>query len=209
MRSLADRFHQQALADADDRELISRTDKRRQQTTRETALKDLATRLVALKPRQLERMALAEPTLVAIYTAQAIKSPPARNRQVTVVRQHLRDLGPRVDDIEARLQALLLGVALPALDGVAVEVIREKAAPEVLSWSERLTSEGDVALEEFLRHHPDADRQLLRQQARAASKAGRAADAVSLERAQSKLRVSIERCLRARAAATEPAGLSG
>jgi ribosome-associated protein len=207
MRSLADRFHQQALADADDRELVSRTDKRRQQTTRETALKDLATRLVALKPRQLERMGLGEPMLVAIRLAQSIKSPPARNRQVTVVRQHLRDSGPRVDEIEARLKALLLGVALPALAGVEPEV-SEKAMPEVLSWSERLMSEGDEALEEFLRDHPGADRQLLRQQARAASKAGRTADTSGAERARSKLRVSIERFMQAAPAEPDAAVLS-
>jgi ribosome-associated protein len=197
MRSLADRFHEQALADADERDLISRTDRRREQNTRETALKDLATRLVALKARQLERMGLGEPIMIAIQLAQAIKSPNARNRQVTVVRQHLRDLGPVVEDIDTRLKALLQGLPLPELAGAAAEESDAAPAAEVLSWSERLIASGDTALEEFLHQYGDAERQQLRQQTRAAVKARRGTDAVALERAETRLRLSLQRCMAA------------
>jgi ribosome-associated protein len=200
MRSLADRFHEQALADADERDLISRTDRRREQNTRETALKDLAVRLVALKARQLERMGLGEPIIIAIELAQAIKSPNARNRQVTVVRQHLRDLGPVVEDIDTRLKALLQGLPLPDLAGAPEENNAEQAA-EVLSWSERLITSGDTALEEFLHQYGDAERQQLRQQTRAAVKARRGTDAPAIERAESRLRLSLQRCMAAQSGA--------
>jgi ribosome-associated protein len=190
MRSLADRFHEQAKADADDRELTSRTDRRREQSAREIELKSLAGRLVALKPQRLDRLALGEELVSAILTAQAIRSAPARNRQVSVVRQHLRDLGPEVEAVLTRLAALEQGAALVAPNTPA-------PAPEpalvAVTWSERLERDGDPALEELMQRYPDADRQLLRQRVRAVAKARRAPDLVGLERAQRLLRLDVAR----------------
>src|SRR6187455_2491757 len=103
MRTLADRLHEKAKADADDRELESRSDRRRQQDARETLLKELATRLVAARATALGRLGLDEELRAAIATAQAIRSAPARNRQINVVRQHLRALGPAADALARQL----------------------------------------------------------------------------------------------------------
>jgi ribosome-associated protein len=201
MRTLADRLHEQAKAEADDRDLTSRTDRRRQQNSRESALKDLATRLVALKPRQLERLKLEELTLHAVLTAQAISSANARNRQVSVVRQHLRELGPRVDDLELQLEALLRGASIPVLTSADVESsaaahIPEAAqSPAVLAWNERLALEGDAGLDQLMRLYPHADRQLLRQHMRAAARARRLADVAATARAVSRLHSALERAM--------------
>ncbi len=213
MRTLADRLHEQAKADADDRDLTSRSDRRRQQNSRESALKDLATRLVALKARQLERLKLEEVMLQAVLTAQAISSPNARNRQVSVVRQHLRELGPRADDLEVQLEAMLRGVSMPVLTRADVEIsapahIPEAVqSPEVLAWHERLAVEGDAGLDQFMRLYPHADRQLLRQQMRAVAKARRVADVAAAARAASRLQIALERAM-ATAGASRPGGFS-
>jgi ribosome-associated protein len=212
MRTLADRLHEQAKAEADDRDLTSRSDRRRQQNLRESALKDLATRLVALKPRQLERLKLEEAISQAVLTAQAISSPNARNRQVSVVRQHLRELGPRAEDLEAQLQALLRGVAIPVLANEAeistpAQVPDASQSPDVLAWNERFAVEGDAGLDEFIGSYPHADRQLLRQQMRAVAKARRVADAAGAARAASRLQGTLELAM-ATAAGSGPVGFT-
>jgi ribosomal 50S subunit-associated protein YjgA (DUF615 family) len=103
MRSLADRLHQQALAAADDRDLTSRTDRRRREQKREQQLKAMAIRLVSLRPQLRERLALGEELVAAIELCRAISSPKAKNRQVGVVRQHLRDLGAEIEKLERLL----------------------------------------------------------------------------------------------------------
>jgi ribosome-associated protein len=191
MRSLADRLNEQAKADADDRELTSRTDRRREQNAREAELKALAVQLVGLKPQTLPQLGLEEQMVNAILLAQAIKSPNARNRQVSVVRQHLRDLGQdALDDIVVLLEARDRGVAPRQPSPSAVESTSPAAA-----WTERLVAEGDAALEELLQSHPDLDRQVLRQRIRAVTKAGRAATTPELERARDRLRLELQRFL--------------
>jgi ribosome-associated protein len=193
MRTLSDRLREQAQADADDRDLTSRTDRRRAQNTRETALKDLAVALVGLKPKQLERFELSEQLLSAIASAQAMKSPNARNRQVSVVRQHLRDLGPGVELIEARLAALKGGSAAPGAMPAAVAASEPPSNSALAAWLERLVSEGDPALEELLGAHPEADRQSIRQAARAAAKVRQTGGLASaVKRADERLRKELE-----------------
>jgi ribosome-associated protein len=192
MRSLADRLHEQAKADADDRELTSRSDRRREQNARETELKALAVQLVGLKPQKLAQLGLEEQLVNAILTAQAIKSPNARNRQVSVVRQHLRELGQEaVDELMALLEARGRGaVPLPPSPSGAGE-----SASAAATWTERLVAEGDPALEELLQSYPDVERQVLRQRVRAVTKAGRAANTPELERARDRLRLELRRFL--------------
>lgn len=194
MRSLSDRLNEQAKVDADDRDLTSRTDRRRAQSSRETALKDLATELVALKPRQLDRFALSDELLAAIAEAQVIKSSAARNRQVSVVRQHLRDLGPNVSAIEAQLAALKGGPPVPTSSlPPAPPPVPSPNRALLLEWAERLVSDGDSALEAFLSSHPEADRQALRQAARAAVKVRQIGGSASaIERADERLRRGVE-----------------
>ena len=192
MRSLADRLHEQAKADADDRELTSRSDRRREQNARETELKALAVQLVGLKPQKLAQLGLEEQLVNAILTAQAIKSPNARNRQVSVVRQHLRELGQEaVDELVALLEARARGaVPLPPSPSGGGE-----SASAAATWTERLVAEGDPALEELLQSYPEVERQVLRQRVRAVTKAGRVANTPELERARDRLRLELRRFL--------------
>jgi len=181
MRTLADRQREKAKADADDRDLESRTDRRRRDDAQETLLKGLATRLVAAKPAALARYGLDEELLAAIATARAIRSAPAYNRQINLVRQHLRALGPEAESLARRMEAP--GPAGPTAATPAAPTLR----PEVKSWCERLEQTGDAALEELLQSHPEADRQQLRQRMRELSRARDAGHGPSLRRAEARL----------------------
>jgi ribosome-associated protein len=188
VRTLDDRQREQAKANTDDRELESRTDRRRQQDARETLLKELAVRLVSSKPAALERLALDDELFAAIATAQAIRSAAARNRQVNVVRQHLRAFGPALDALVRRLDEPGRGRA----QGSAQPSPRSEPSPALRAWLERLAGEGDAALEDLMRLHPSADRQQLRQRTRELSRARAAEHAPSLARAEQRLRVLLE-----------------
>lgn len=189
MRTLADRQHEQARADADDRDLESRSDRRRREDAREASLKALANRLVASKAAALARLGLDEELLEAIATAQGIRSAPARNRQVNVVRQHLRALGPGVEQLARQLEAPGQRAAAGAPAGAA------PARPDVKAWCERLEASGDAALEALLEAHPGADRQQLRQRMRELSRARAASQGSSARRAEARLCAAIEAAL--------------
>jgi ribosome-associated protein len=182
MRTLADRQREKAKADADDRDLESRTDRRRREDTRETLLKGLATRLVAAKPAKLARLGLDEELLAAVVTAQNIRSAPAQNRQINLVRQHLRALGPDVDLLARRMEA-----PAPAAATAAGPASGPPVRPEVKAWCERLEEAGDAALEELLQSHPGADRQQLRQRMRELTRARAAGHGPSVRRAEARL----------------------
>jgi ribosome-associated protein len=194
MRTLADRQREKAKADADDRDLESRTDRRRREDTRETLLKSLATRLVASKPATLSRLGLDEELFAAIATAQGIRSAPAYNRQVNAVRQHLRALGPDVDALARRLES-------PAPAASAGTASAPRVRPELKAWCERLEESGDAALEELLLQHPGADRQQLRQRTRELSRARAAGHAPSVRRAEARLCEQLDSALQNKALA--------
>jgi ribosome-associated protein len=193
MRTLADRRHEQAKADADDRDLTSRTDLRRKQNTRETELKRLARRIVLLKPQQLAALALEEELLEAVQLARALTNAGARNRQIGVVRQHLRDMGAAAAAIETRLDRGPGGVAAvtPASSPAAPSAARRDAS-RALAWMERLTSEGDAALGELCAECPATPRQQLRQQVRAVVKARGGSDFAAAARAERRLQQALE-----------------
>jgi ribosome-associated protein len=182
MRTLADRQREKAKADADDRDLESRTDRRRRDDARETVLKDLATRLVAAKPAKLARLGLDEELLAAVVTAQGIRSAPAQNRQINLVRQHLRALGPDVELLARRMEA-----PAPTAATVAAPASAPPMRPDVKAWCERLDEAGDAALEELVQDHPGADRQQLRQRMRELSRARAAGHGPSVRRAEARL----------------------
>lgn len=192
MRTLADRQHEKAQADADDRDLESRTDRRRRDDARETLLKGLATRLVASKSAKLARLGLDEELLAAIVTAQGIRSAPAQNRQINLVRQHLRALGPEVDLLARRMEA-----PAPAAAAAASSSTPSPVRAEVKAWSERLEATGDAALEELLQGHPGADRQQLRQRMRELSRARAAGHGPSARRAEARLFEQLDAALTA------------
>jgi ribosome-associated protein len=180
VRTLADRRREQAKANADERELESRTDRRRQQDVRENMLKALATRLVNAKPAALGRLQLDEEVLLAISTARAIRSAAAKNRQVNVVRQHLRALGPELDELVRRLDD-------PARGRELQQASVENPSRAERAWIDRLADEGDLALEQFVREHPAADRQPLRQCTRDLVRARAEGHPPSVARAEARL----------------------
>jgi ribosome-associated protein len=191
MRKLSDRLREEAKAAADDRDLTSRSDLRREQNVRETELKRLAVELVRLTARQLDRLQLNELLLESITHAQALRNEKAKNRQIGVVRQHLRDEPDNARALRERVAALKDGL-LPSTPPARAP---EPAASEaVAGWIERFIAEGDPALEEFFGLHPDADRQALRQGTRALAQArdlGVASTAA--QRAGARLREEIAR----------------
>jgi ribosome-associated protein len=191
MRTLADRQREKAKADADDRDLESRSDKRRREDAREALLKGLATRLVAAKPAALARLELDEELRDAILTAQAIRSAPAQNRQINLVRQHLRALGPDIDVLVRRMDA-------PGPASAAAAAPAPPVRPEVTAWRERLEETGDAALEELLQAHPEADRQQLRQRMRELGRARAAGHGPSVRRAEARLAELLGSILNAR-----------
>jgi ribosome-associated protein len=168
------------MAEADDRDLRSRTDAREVRVTEEIALKELAKALVELKPRQLERLELPEDVHEAVRFAQSITSAVAFNRQIRLIRQHLRRHGRA--PIETRLEALREG-RLRSEEAPSAEP-QAPADDPVRLWLERIESEGDVALEALFGEHPSADRQALRQRTRALGKARQAASGGSDRRVQ-------------------------
>jgi len=200
MRTLADRRHEQARAAADDRDLESRTDRRRQQDAQETRLKALATRLVGLKAAALERLALDDELRSAIATARAIDSAPARNRQVNVVRQHLRALGPEVDALLRRLDggASTLPAGAGPSAGAALPAPVPAGSAVARRWVARLLEEGDAALAEFLEQHPAAERQPLRQAMRELARAHAASSPAAVARAEARLCDALDLVLSAR-----------
>lgn len=177
------------MAEADDRDLRSRTDAREVRVTEEIALKVLAKALVELKPRQLERLALPEDVHEAVRFAQAITTAVAFNRQIRLIRQRLRRVGRA--PIETRLEALREGRLEPAEVTPAEPASAHERA--VRAWLERIESEGDAALEALFTEHPSADRQALRQRARALVKARQSATSPSERRVQQAERELSER----------------
>ena len=114
------------------------------------ALQDLGARLIALSDDQLQRLQLPADLYEAVRLAQRIRERGGRKRQLLYVGKLLRDTD--AEPIQDRVDALQLQH-------------REAAAQfhRLERWRERLIEEGDGALEDFLREHPDADRQRLRQ----------------------------------------------
>ena len=168
--------------------------RRRGEHNRDETLKKLAKELVALKPRQIERLQLDAELLESVTHCQSLEDAKARNRQIKVVRQHLRaqgDAGLGLSERLAGLKGAGAG-ACPTAPPPPPEPIPE-ARPVLASWVERLAAEGDPALDEFLALHPGADRQGLRQAARTLAKARQAgpARAVAL-RAEARLREALE-----------------
>jgi ribosome-associated protein len=154
VRSLSDLLAQKAREDADDRDLFSRSDARRQRKNVEAEWAELALTLIELTPRQLGRLELPEAVLDAVVGARRIASPVARDRALRRVRRELRDGA---------------GEAIRAELGRLFEPGRTHPARNV--WPERLLGGGEEALTEFCERHPGADRQELRRLVRNARRA--------------------------------------
>ena len=121
------------------------------------ALQALAERLAAMPRAELERLKLSEATWVALDETPRIKDPRARGRHW----KRIANLLER-EDMEA-VRLLMEG---------AEERERETNARHhaLESWRERLISEGDPALADFIEQCPTVDRQQLRTLVRAAQR---------------------------------------
>jgi ribosomal 50S subunit-associated protein YjgA (DUF615 family) len=104
VRKLTNILAEQAKAEADDRDLRSRSDARLERKQSEAALFQLALSLCAVNERQLAQLELPEATLDAVREVRAMRTPRARERALRVVRRELRDGDPSA--IETRLAAI-------------------------------------------------------------------------------------------------------
>lgn len=159
MRSLADRQRHDRLAQADDRDLESRSDRRRAQRSSEEALKRLALRLAALRRHKRIRLSLPADLEDALAALAAIQSPAARDRQVRIVRQVLRSVDAAA--VEAALDASVNPDRYQRAAGAV-------SPPAADGWLARLLEEGDNALSELVQRHPLVERVRVRQLMRAA-----------------------------------------
>lgn len=140
-------------------DLTSRSDVRRARKVREDATLQLAKDLVELPVAALARLEVTESVAEALAIARGITSPRARERQLRLVRNLLRD-GPWTE-LRVRLDHLLVHGTVPS-----AATVSERGVVEV--WVIRLLGEGTPALDELIASHPNADRQHLRQLVRAA-----------------------------------------
>lgn len=147
VRKLESYLAERAKVEADNRNLVSRTEERREKQRLETERFELATKLAGLKTSHLERLELPGPILEIIDEVHVIQSAPARTRALKRLRAELRSI-----DLD------LLGRRVAALDA-------PKPTPpsdEQSRWLDRLIDGGDVALSEFVQRYPAADRAQLR-----------------------------------------------
>jgi ribosome-associated protein len=114
------------------------------------ALQDLGKDLLELPPEQLERLNLPPELLEAVRLGQSITAHGGLRRQRKFIGKLLRGLDP--EPIRAGLAGLRLASA-----GAA------RLQRDCEHWRERMLTEGDAAVNEFLAEHPGADRQKLRQ----------------------------------------------
>jgi len=120
-------------------------------------LQELGVELVKLPPERLAELELPEKLVDAIELARRITSHGAQKRQ----RQYIGGLLSKLDDVTAIREFL---ERIRGADRVSKARFQENER-----WRERLITEGDTALAEFLERHPEADRQHLRRLARDAA----------------------------------------
>jgi ribosome-associated protein len=145
VRSLEDLLAQKAREEADDRDLTSRSDARRERKQSEAEWAELAETLVGLTARQLGRIELPDRVLEAVLEARRIVTPVARARSLRQVRRELRAGGG--ESIRTQLRRLFE----PG-----------RAHVPTRGWPERLLAGGDPLLTELCQHELGLDRQKLR-----------------------------------------------
>jgi ribosome-associated protein len=146
--------------EADEEDLTSRTDTRRAAREIEEALARLAKALVELRPAWLEAIGLPETVVDAVNDTRAIRSAPARNRQLRQVRTALRNEDWSL--FQARVDALNKHGTLPArlAPGGTSDSAPSRGRAE--EWTARLLGEGQAGIEALIEVAPNADRTHLR-----------------------------------------------
>jgi ribosome-associated protein len=119
------------------------------------ALQDVGESLIALPASQLKTIPVPDNVLDAVMAARKMTARGALHRQKQYIGKLMRNID--AEPIMAALEALR--------DRERLLVSRNH---KIEHWRDRLVSEGDGALAEFIAEHPDADRQQLRQLVRAA-----------------------------------------
>ncbi len=114
------------------------------------ALQDLGTAIVKLGAKDLTKIPLPDKLADAIREARRLNSHSALRRQMQYIGRLMRDIDP--EPIQQALDAIRLCGQQSAAHFHAIE-----------QWRDRLISEGQPALNEFIGQHPQADRQQLRQ----------------------------------------------
>lgn len=142
------------MTDVTDAERFANDSPSRSQQRREAlAVFDLAERLVALKPAQLQALPLPQAIREQIAQAQAISTHIAHKRQV----QFLAKIMRREDDATlAAIRAHIEHSKGASRQETAILHLAE-------NWRERLLTDGDEALAQWLQEFPGSDRQQLRQ----------------------------------------------
>jgi len=125
-------------------------EKSKSQVKRELhALQDLGERLTTLKADMLARLPLTDGLRKALEEAPKHTAHAARKRHIQFIGKLLRD-----QDLDA------IHTLLDQIDSSTRQYNERFHALE--RWRDRLTGEGDAALEPFVALYPDADRQHLR-----------------------------------------------
>jgi len=114
------------------------------------ALQDLGRELVEMRQDALDRLPLSDELREAVELARGIRKGGGRKRQIKFIGKLLRKgEGETIRE---------------ALEATERSEARQRARfHELENWRDRLIEEGDDALSEFLRNHPDTDVQHLRQ----------------------------------------------
>lgn len=166
MRRLSAYLADQQKRELDDRDLTSRSDLRKERKEAENAFAELAQSLCNCTDKQLKRLVLPETLTQVLLEARSIDSPSAKDRALRLVRRELRS-----GDAEAIVHQL-----------AQLNQPKPKPAPkESEIWYNRLVTEGEPALNDFIEKHPDADRQQLRLLIRKANKGDAASRAKALQ----------------------------
>ncbi|WP_442915604.1 ribosome biogenesis factor YjgA [Marinobacter sp. C2H3] len=118
------------------------------------ALQDLGKRMLDLSDEQLDGLPVSEPLRAAIVESRRIRQNEARRRHLQYIGKIIR----HEDDVEA------LDRALSAFDAGSAEHTRRHHLAE--RWRDRMITEGDAAVAEFIDYCPSADVQHLRNLAR-------------------------------------------
>ncbi len=147
VHKLSHYLEDQAKRELDDRELTSRSDLRKERKQTEQAYADLARNLCDCTKRQFARLVLPEPLLEAVLQARRIESAGAKDRALRLVRRELRD--GDAEAVRRQVDAVLHPVS-------------KVSQQQIEGWINRLSVEGDPAIDDFISANSNADRQQLR-----------------------------------------------
>lgn len=159
MRSLQSIKAERAKAELDDRDTRSRSDARNERIAASDRLMALGEKLCALPEKQFKKLELSDAVRDVVADARLIDSPPARARQMKLVRKELRD--GDADGIERKLEEMLKPSA---------HVVKAPKIDLAFELYERLQQGGDASIHEFCAEQPEVDAQELRSLFRAAAK---------------------------------------